>query len=505
MKKYLSHLGKLFFSSSLLLTAVTFSSSVHKEAIKTEAATTVSVTFADKGYSNEQEITSVVVDSNVTVTFDKGTNTSGVAPKYFASGTSIRCYGGNYFTVALSDASLKLMSISLGFDTGESTNEISTDSGTFNSPTWSGSAQSVKFSIASGSGHRRIASITANYGGTDEHVVSISGSSTVEVGKSAQLSATCSKNDAVSWFISPEGYATIDTSTGLVTGVSVGTATVIATCASGGSDTHTINVIAASPDVIKGKTITEVTALSADNTKLYEITGYVSMWNGSNTDGTIYGSFYLKDGSVSSGDGLYIYGATANEKSLSWNGSKFSFSNPRDFLNHEMTKNVTLGSKITMYGFRLDYKETKEFNGVITSVASPIEQALEYARYFLNETNTICADTTRNNKTELEAIWLTLETQFNALSPEAREIVKTYDVATGGEADATAACSRYDHIITRYQLTDFIGRNPSSSARSPILLFSENNNYMIAVVSVVLFISVTLIGAYLINKKRRYN
>ncbi len=510
MKTYLKHLGKIFFSSSLLLAAVAFSGSVHKEAVRTDAATTASIDFTSQGYSNEQEITSATLDANVSVAFAVGTNTGSSGnpastPKYYTSGTSVRVYWGNTFTVSLSDTNQKLTSISFTFGTSDKSNEITPDSGTFTSPTWSGSAQSVIFTIGGTSGHRRIASISATYKNSTEHAVSITGSSMVEVGKTTQLTASCSEGETITWSITPESVATIDSSTGLVSGVTVGSATVTATCASGGSNTHTIKVIEPAPEVIKGKTIAEVTDLGADNTKLYEITGYVSTWYGTNTDGTKYGNFYLKDTSVSSGNGLYIYGASATEGSLSWDGTKFLFSNPQDFLTNGTTKNVAKGTRVSMYGFRLDFGATKEFNGVVTSIVSNEGQALEFARYFLDQTDTICADTARNNKTALEAIWPNLTNQFNTLSPEAREVVKTYDTATGGEEDATNACKRYDHIITRYALVDFIGRNPSSSSRSPVLLYSDNNNYMIVAVAIVLFASVTLIGAYLVSKKRKYN
>ena len=58
------------------------------------AQTTITWTAADQGYENGQAITSVDFDDNVTGEFFAGTNSN--APKYYNTGSAIRCYGGNY-------------------------------------------------------------------------------------------------------------------------------------------------------------------------------------------------------------------------------------------------------------------------------------------------------------------------------------------------------------------------------------------------------------------------
>ena len=55
------------------------------------------ITFSEQGYNNEQVIASVS-GTDFTITFYKGSNTN--APKYYTSGTAIRAYGGNTFTVS---------------------------------------------------------------------------------------------------------------------------------------------------------------------------------------------------------------------------------------------------------------------------------------------------------------------------------------------------------------------------------------------------------------------
>ena len=126
------------------------------------------VTFSESGYADGAEVTGATIDSNVSVSFNKGTNNSNV-PKYYSTGTAIRCYGGNYFTV--SSTSGNLTTINLSFGTGEGSNTITTNVGTYSNGSWSGTASSVTFTIGGTSGHRRIAGIAVTYGGSTSYAI----------------------------------------------------------------------------------------------------------------------------------------------------------------------------------------------------------------------------------------------------------------------------------------------------------------------------------------------
>ena len=120
-------------------------------------------TASAQGYTNQQEITSVTFDSSVSGSFNKGTNS--YPPKYYTTGTAIRCYGGNYFTISSSNT---LTAITISFGNNDGSNAITTDVGTYSNGSWTGSANSVKFTIGGSSGNRRIAgfNITYSSGGT---------------------------------------------------------------------------------------------------------------------------------------------------------------------------------------------------------------------------------------------------------------------------------------------------------------------------------------------------
>ena len=121
-----------------------------------------SIDLSEQGYDNAQDLDGVPIAVNqvVTLTFYKGTNTNN-GPKYYNVGTAVRCYGGNYFTVTTSSGYIS--AITLTFGSGDGSNEITTDVGTFESPTWTGNNATVNFTISGTSGQRRIKALEINY------------------------------------------------------------------------------------------------------------------------------------------------------------------------------------------------------------------------------------------------------------------------------------------------------------------------------------------------------
>ena len=120
---------------------------------------TSSFDFSAQGYENGKEIAEVSFD-DITIVFDKGSNSN--SPKYYTSGTAVRVYGGNSFTVTAKGKTIT--AIAFVYGSGESNdNKIDANSGTFTSPNWTGSAQSIVFTIGGTSGHRRIKTIAVKY------------------------------------------------------------------------------------------------------------------------------------------------------------------------------------------------------------------------------------------------------------------------------------------------------------------------------------------------------
>ena len=156
---------KLRYLLSLLLTVVCAGYFANAEA------TEVTWTASSQGYSNSQTITTATINDKVKVTFDKGT--SNTVPAYYTTGYAVRIYGGGYFTVT-GEPNVTITQIKLTFGSGDKTNEITSDSGTYHNDTgiWNGSERDVTFTVDGTSGHRRIASITITYttsGGNDKN------------------------------------------------------------------------------------------------------------------------------------------------------------------------------------------------------------------------------------------------------------------------------------------------------------------------------------------------
>ena len=127
-----------------------------------------SVTFSECGYTDQQAVTSVEIDTHASVALSQGTNASN-APKYYNSGAAIRCYGGNTFTISSNSGNLK--AITLTFGSSDGSNTITTNVGTYSNGSWSGSASSVTFTIGGSTGNRRIAGIAVTYGGSTSYAI----------------------------------------------------------------------------------------------------------------------------------------------------------------------------------------------------------------------------------------------------------------------------------------------------------------------------------------------
>lgn len=111
----------------------------------------VTIDFTNKGYENAQEITTVEQDG-ITLTFAAGTNKN--TPKYYTTGTAVRCYGGNTVTIASAEKSIS--KIEFTFASGEGSNSIIPNVGILDGTDWTGSAKNLTLTIDGTSGHRRI-------------------------------------------------------------------------------------------------------------------------------------------------------------------------------------------------------------------------------------------------------------------------------------------------------------------------------------------------------------
>lgn len=123
---------------------------------KDEPATYVdAIDFSQQGYTDTQVLNSAEAGSFV-VNFTNG----GTATAWYDNGSAVRVYGEGTFTVSSETTIVKIV---LTYGSSDKTNAITTNVGTFATNTWTGSANSVKFTIGGSTGHRRIAKIEVHY------------------------------------------------------------------------------------------------------------------------------------------------------------------------------------------------------------------------------------------------------------------------------------------------------------------------------------------------------
>ena len=127
----------------------------------------VTVKFSEQGYANAQEVTELIINSNLTATFDKGANTT--TPKYYNTGNAYRLYAKNTMTITANNGYI-INSISMTTGSGEYVvnAESTVTEGTLaingtNATISDINASEVTFTQGGSKGHVRIVTLTVNY------------------------------------------------------------------------------------------------------------------------------------------------------------------------------------------------------------------------------------------------------------------------------------------------------------------------------------------------------
>lgn len=322
----------------------------------------VTVTFdaSKQGYTNAQVITDVTITDGINVAFNKGTNS--YTCKYYTTGTAIRVYGGGYFTIASTIG--KIIKIQLTFGSGDGSNAISKDSGTYYSSTgtWEGSSERITFTIGGTSGHRRIKTIAVTYekdtNAPTAESLTISGTAsntTYYVGDTPSaegLGVIATYNDestkdvtsSVSWSFEP---ATIQSNTNSLTA----TASYEGITA---STTYNITVNSIANTEESAYTVAQAYELIDNNRGLTEevyVKGIISQIDSYNsTHGSI--TYWISDDGTTTSQQFQCYGG------LDIDGTQFT-----------SIDDLKLGSVVVVKGLLKKYNTTYEFdkNNVIIS------------------------------------------------------------------------------------------------------------------------------------------
>ena len=284
------------------VTATVDSSDVNMNAAGTYTVTvtyqgvtaTYDVTIQSAGVQTKTiELTSIVgtfanntitwIQDGVTIVQAKGSGSTAVSSSYKTL-SSARIYQGHTLTFSCATNITEIKMVTKYDNYGKT---ATVDVGTLNNPktsgctiTWTGSAKKIVLTNGSGQGGSQIqpSKITITYevtsGGTtpepttpvDQTVTFTAKPTEVTVGETVTVTATA--NTAVTYTSSNTSIATVNETTGVVTGVAVGSVTITATAAAtaeynSATATHTITVKAAEqgggdePETPETKTYTE--------------------------------------------------------------------------------------------------------------------------------------------------------------------------------------------------------------------------------------------------------
>lgn len=406
MKRILK-LRKLFFAFAVVLgigitTANAWSNSAaHREAVGVRANSTdladTSIVFKSNTIDGSQIVNSItannLVSSNTLVA-------SATTITNIYTGKSGAKFGTKYnpgtLTLKLkSDSNTNIKTLSFvtakyssdagtfSFKADDTTLKSEQTPGTDYTHTFDSPASITTLTIATSSKRGYLTSITATYESADpnKHTVQITSTEDniqLKDGNTLTMTASCAQEDAVKWSSEDTNIATIDESTGVLTPVGEGSVVITATCSTDSTATATKTItVWKEPEVITNKTVAEVAALATkeDTKTLYQVTGFISSWYGTEDDGTAYGKYYLKDLDTTAKASLYVNGTTADSTALTYDYStkSYNFDNPNDFLKNEITSVIKLGYRVTIKGFI--YKVSTgvfALRGVITSVQDPV-------------------------------------------------------------------------------------------------------------------------------------
>ena len=143
------------------------------------------------------------------------------------------------------------------------------------------------------------------------------------------------------------------------------------------------------PAVIENVTVSYLLEVETalEMKQAYTVTGTVSAWKDANsTDGSQYGNFYLSDGT----NQIYVYGATASASALVWGqaSGKYGYTNPKDFLTNDLTKEISIGDTVTLKVVRTSYNGTVQLNAIVLSVEK--EEVCAHANTTTATDNSTC-------------------------------------------------------------------------------------------------------------------
>ena len=132
----------------------------------------------------------------------------------------------------------------------------------------------------------------------------------------------------------------------------------------------------------KIQTTDEVLATPLSNQvkqQVFGVTGKITAL-GSKADGSAtadkYGNMFIKTEGAE-GNALQVYGSTANASALAVTNGEVKFTNPKDFLENDKTKDLKVGDEVNIIAIRCDYGDKIEITGMLAFPEDVPEESSE--------------------------------------------------------------------------------------------------------------------------------
>ncbi len=307
-------------------------------------------------------------------------------------------------------------------------------------------------------------------------------SENLEINATGTLTATTQNitDPVITWASSNPSVVEIESATGVYTAKAGGTATITASATGTGvSEPATASFdVAVNYGLLKvADLITLTKGFENTYTAAYKVTvrAYIVDLT------SVSNSFVISD-----------------DKEGTTDGNKFNVY--QIWSSHALRGIAIVNGQITFTGNPATYNGTAQLTNI--SYSDYTDGAIEFGTSFLSKTKTPCEDPTKDNSEALEAVWSELKTAYDALDSYAQAKVKSTTAKASGGSELEEAVARYDHIVDRYGLTDFIGR-VSTSASNYQDRANANNSFVIVLISIMSVMALAGTATLVIIKKRK--
>ena len=439
------------------------------------------------GYSSSKL---VFVCGNQTLTIEQngGTSVINYCPVSSDVRTETRAYKKNIITL---DAGLGNVVKKAVFSYGTSSASISGKwtNASYSSGTATATADSQTISVTL-SATAKMKSIVLTYAQSTEPSISITNApaSNLEIGNEGTLVASTinATSPVITWSSSDSSVVEIDASTGKYSAKAGGTATITAnlTCTEGSAkDEIIVPVNFGELTIDEAYTITS--KLEGNTATKYKVI----------VKGTISSKYSKADNRGQTTYSLYFNTTDGNEFQVF-----YGYVTPiADF------DNWVIGGTYSAKGYLYHYVDKNDNSKMEMTSPEFISYSLDaegFGTYFLSTTKSACSNPTKDNSTALTAIWDEISKVFATLSDEEQGKVKSATAKESGGTDLEEAVARYDHIVGRYSLKDFIGRVSTSGSNYQDRA-NSNNAFVLVLISIISVMALAGTASLVVIKKRK--